>query len=343
MPSPAALLPLLLALAGALPAADHQAPPTPKPLPSAGTDPLPALPAPPRLRPAAVEEADGAELAPGIRRVRGRHVALDGTIIIDQGPVDGLEVLACLKDGKVHESLIRLDTTIGQLVKAACIESLGLTADGLPAEEGSGLPARGVPVALEVQWKGEQGWLGVAASALVRDRVTDAPYPALPFVWTGSRFLTLRGTGADGQPAVRQQFMLDNTKSVAVNFDEPDALLASPFPGSVNDTRFETNSSICPPAGTRVRLVIRRCELPLTLALDGAGALRLDGAALDDAALTARLAAVYGPGASPALRALAVQVERTGDRRQDATARTRLLAAAAQAKAWVVPVFVLTD
>jgi hypothetical protein len=339
----AAALPLLLACAAACPAAEHQAPAAPKPLPSASADPLSALPTVARVRPQAVEEAAGDELAPGIRRVRGRHVALEGVMNIDQGPVDGLEVLACLKDGKIHETLIRLDTTIGQLVKAACIESLGLTVDGQPAEEGTGQPARGIAIALEVQWRGDQGWLGVPASALVRDRVTDTPYPALPYVWTGSRFLTLHGSGPDGQPAARQQFMLDSTKSVAVNFDEPDALFASPFPGAVNDTRFETNSSICPPPGTRIRLVVRRCELPLTLALADDARLSHAGQVLDDAALSALLAAHYGAGAKPALRALGVQVERATNRRQDIAARTRLLAAAANAKAWVVPVFVVSE
>ena len=127
----------------------------------------------------------------------------DGTVNPAQGPVDGLEVLLCLRDGKTHEALVRLDTTLGAVVKAACIDGLGLAADGQPAEEAAGFPARGTPVRIELRWQGANGaWLGLDAACLVRDRVTDRPYPPLPFIYTGSRFVALPGIGPDGTPGV---------------------------------------------------------------------------------------------------------------------------------------------
>jgi hypothetical protein len=308
-------------------------------------DPLLRLPvlAKPKPVPAA-PLGETAPVAPGIA-TSAEAVVLDGRILFDTGPVDGLEVLACLEGGKYHESLVRLATGNGQLVKFAVIRVLGLD-DGQPAQEGAGVPARGTPVRVLIQWASPDDptrWLEMDASSLVRDRLSDAPYPPLPFVYTGSRIQAVTETGPDGATVKRERFMLDSTKSVAVAFDEPDALLASPFPGANVDQRFEVYSAEVPPQGTPVRVVIRRAELPLTLIMDGEGVLRAEagGLALDDAALAAALAAAYG-GERPGLRAVGVRVhDAAADRAHDVAARQRLLAAAAAAKAWVVPIFLL--
>lgn len=308
-------------------------------------DPLVRLPVLPKPRPAAASAlGEPAAVAPGIATTPDA-VVLDGRTLFESGPVDGLEVLACLEGGKYHESLVRLATGNGQLVKFAIIRVLGLD-DGQPAIEGSGVPARGTPVRVLLQWATPEDparWLELDASCLVRDRISDSAYPPLPFVYTGSRIQTIIETGADGRSVKRDRFMLDNTKSVAVAFDEPDALLASPFPGAEVDQRFEVNSALIPPPGTQVRLVIRRAELPLVLEMDVRGALRsaADGPALDDDALAAALAAAYPPGWT-GLRAVGVRVQDPAtDRSHDVAARQRLLAAASAAKAWAVPVFLL--
>lgn len=319
----------LLALAGLLAAAE----PT-----------LGSLPALPRSRPATAAWADvdeGTLLAPGVRLVPGQRVVLAGRFHIDQGPPDGLEVLACMPDGKLHEALIKLDATSGAVINAAAIAAFGPVVGAVPAEEGQGIPARGLPVRVVVQWQpadrpGE--WRSIDASCLVRDRSTDRAFPPLPYVLTGSRTVEIFEPGPDGKPAKRSRFMLDVTKSVAVNYDEADALLASPFPDAATDNSFETTSSLAPPPGTQAWLSISRAELPLALALDGEGRLLHDGRILDDAALDAALAATFGAGAQPGLRALAVAAPAaTGP--QLVAARKRLIASAARAKAWAIPVF----
>ena len=300
--------------------------------PAAAPDALSLLPVQPKpvVGPAA---ALGTleELAPGVRIARGSAVVLDGVLNMDQGPVDGLEVLACLKDGKAHEALVKLDTTQGQLVKAACIAALGL-ADGQTSDETSGIPARGTPVTLTIRWQGTAGEVQVAASSLVRDREVDQPYPALPWTYTGSRFESVFQNGPDGKPQKRDVFMLDSTRSIAVNFDEPDALIASPFPGASLDRRFEAYSAICPPAGTRIQLVIGKADLSVDLQLAADGSLSVEGEALGT--LLAGLAARQ-------LKAVTVQVATATERKHDVAARARILAAAAAAKVWLVPVFVL--
>ena len=311
------------------------------PLALAAQDPLAALPSFPRPAPALEAVPLATEtLAPGVRMERGRRVELDGAIVIDRGPPDGLEVFACLQGGKTHETLIQLTIGQGALVKAAVLAAFGWP-DGQPAKESVGVPARGVPVRLRVAWEDpvdHQPRL-VDASSLVRDRITDAAYPALPWIWTGSHFETIRQAGPDGTVTAREQFMLEVTRSVAVNFDEADALIASPFPGSDTDQRFEANSRICPPVGTPVRLLIEPVALPLTLVLAADGSLRHGEVIVDDPALALLLTKAYGPG--QILRAFAVRTEAGPDRTVDVAARRRLLAVAAQAKVWVVPVFTL--
>lgn len=339
------LLPILLCAVAARAVAETAAP-----VPDKAPDPLLALPALPKPELATIEPLAKGEQLPGVAGVHyvlGERVILDGSTNIDRGPVDGLEVFACLKDGKTHEALIRLDATGGQWVKFACIRALGLEADGMPAAEGSGVPARGTPVRVRVDWKDEDGKTRVVdASCLVRDRIMNRAYPPLPFVYTGSRFQVIQEQGPDGTTKRKERFMLDSTRSIAVNFDEPDALLASPFPGAVDDSRFEANSAIAPPAGTAIELLIEKAQLPFMLDMDETGALSHEGRphheALNDPALGDVLAANYGPALAPdALRAVGVKVRRSVDRSLDVAVRARVLAAAAAAKVWVVPVFVL--
>jgi len=77
----------------------------------------------------------------------------------------------------------------------------------------------------------------------------------------------------------------------------------------------------------------------LTLGADGTLASR--GQTLEDDALDALLVQHYGPAATPALRAVAIAVAADADHALDLAARTRVLAAAARAQVWVIPVFVL--
>jgi hypothetical protein len=309
-------------------------------------DPLLALPDLPKVKPTAIAAPTALkEFAPGVLVAIGDSVALTGTIILDQGPVDGMEVLACLATGKTHESLLRLDAANGQLVKAAFIAALGLS-DGIPAPEATGHPGRGTPLRVLVEWESLDApgtWYAVDGSRLIRDRNTDKAYPALPFTYTGSRFQVVDETAPDGRPIRQERFMLDNTKSVVGIVDEPDALIASPSPGASTDKHFEANSAICPPAGTKARVVFSKTTLPLTLVMDASGGLHADASAasMDDAVLEGLLAKHYGPDSAPALRAVGVQVDASTPRDHDITARLRILAAAARAKAWVVPVYVL--
>ena len=337
-------VPTLLLFLGCLAAgaAEHTAPPEPKTLPAAAADPMQRMPLLPKPQTSPASDLGTLEeLAPGVHIARGKWVVLDGVLVIDKGPTDGLEVLVCLKDGKNHETLVRLDTTQGQLVKAATIAALGLP-DGLPADEGSGIPARGQPVSLTLRWQDAGGKaVMIPASCLVRDRVVDRPFPELAWPYVGSRFEKVITNGVDGRPQAREVFMLDSTRSIVANFDEPNALIASAFPVAVNDQRFETYSAVCPPAGTVVQVVIGLAVPPLRLSLADDGTLHdAHGALLSDEALGVTLRAVYAATPAPALHTVVVDVATSTARQLDVVARARILAAAAAEKLWVTPLFV---
>jgi hypothetical protein len=340
----AMLLPILLAVAAVRAAAGGEI-----------NDLLTALPVLPKPQAQAIPAPDDLkEFAKGVLILKGgMGVVLTGAVIIDQGPADGLEVFACMQNGKTHESVVRLSAENGQLVKAAFLTFIGLPdgrplSDGVGSPEDSGLPARGTPLSMTMRWSDPDkpgSWLSTDASCLVRDRVNDKSYPPLPFIYTGSRFMTVEETGPGGQTRKIDRFMLDSTKSVVDIYDEGDALLASPFPGSGYDKHFEVNSGLCPPVGTPIQLAFQRCELPLTLVESPAGDLRRvgqDGGSppLTDEALGGLLAAAYGAAATPGVRALGVVVGGSTERAKDVATRLRLLRLAVQVKAWVAPVFI---
>jgi hypothetical protein len=333
----ALLLPILLALAAVRAAAGGEISDLLSALPALAKPQAQALPAPDDLK----------EFAKGVLVLKGgMGVVLSGSVIIDQGPADGLEVFACLQNGKTHESVVRLNAETGPVVKAAFLTFLGLS-DGVGAPEDSGLPARGTPLSVTMRWQDPDkpgSWLVTDASCLVRDRINDKPYPPLPFIYTGSRFMTVEETGPGGQARKIERFMLDSTKSVVDIYDEGDSLLASPFPGSGYDKHFEVNSGLCPPVGTPIQLAFQRLELPLTLVESPTGDLRRvgqeGGAPLTDEALGGLLAAAYGAAATPGVRALGVVVGGSTERAKDVATRLRLLRLAVQVKAWATPVFI---
>ena len=333
---------LVLVLAGPLGALDSEA------VHARVVDLLRAMPAPPVVAPVAVEPPAGdTPMIDGVLITPGKRVVLEGVTLFDQGPVDGLEVLCCLEGGKNHEAFARLESGNAQLVKAAFIAALDLDVEGAtrPGEEMSAVPARGIPLGVDVVWRPDpvltpDRWVSAPASGLIRDRVTDQAFPALPYVYTGSRFSTFdqKLPGSDEVQRV-ERFMLGVTLSVVVNFDEPDALLASPFPTAAEDQAFEVNSALAPPVGSEMAFLFRRVELPLELALAPDGSLGHADRTLDDGGLSRLLGETFRDQDASALRAVAVSAPAAVDDATVVANRARILAAAADAGVWVVPVY----
>jgi hypothetical protein len=317
-----------------------------------GLDPrelMTALPPAPQFAPRAVAafaEADLMTFAEGMQVFRRKRLVLPGTILFDAGPIDGLEVVACLRGGKNHESLMVLDAGNGTALKAACLAWLGVEDDGMGVDEGSGDLPRGTPLRLRLRWCPDPllepaSLVEADISTLVRNRVTDMGYPPLPYVYTGSRMeQTPVGSGDDLRMINR--FMLEVTKSVAVNFNEPDALIAGPFPMSLWDNVFEVNTGNKPPfQDLPAQFTIERASLPLTLEMTAEGGLQHEGAALDDEALAALLRQHYLVTDADTMHAVAVKVQRSFARAFDRQVLARILRLAARERCWVIPIFIL--
>ena len=201
-------------------------------------------------------------------------VVIPAQVTRDRGPSDGLEALLVLAKGKTHEAFATALSDNAALIKAAVIAACNVP-DGRPANEASGVPAVGTPMSVSLWWQPDpllapQQWVTLPASSMVADEVA-GPYPALPYIYVGSRLMSYDHQLPSGRVITRERFMLDVTKSVVVNFDEPDALLASPFTLSAFDHRFEVHATISPAVEHRIYVVIQPAELPLQLRRSSSG------------------------------------------------------------------------
>lgn len=315
------------------------------PLLSADLTDLPALPRP--RAPVVTATAEPQWLGPGVGIIRDQAVVLTGKRWVDSGPEEGLAIMAALTSGRLHETLIRLDSDDALLLKSAFLLAFGWS-DGDCNDALHQLPPRGVPVRMEWEWCDEEGLIRrIDASCLVRDRSTDRAFPPLPFVYTGSRIGTQRRREPDGREHLVPSFKLAEHRSLAAVFDEHDALLSTPLPFLDNDLVLEVNTGLAPPGRTTGRLIVTPAQLPLTLWADEAGHLRSAPAAsvLDDAALATLLSHHYGsPAASPEglrdpLMLRAVGIHPPPQRTTDVTISQRMVRAASAGRAWVLPIF----
>ncbi|NRA38128.1 MAG: hypothetical protein HRU15_08320, partial [Planctomycetes bacterium] len=220
-------------------------------------------------------------IMPGLRVEAQKRIYLDATVLFSQGPQDGLEAIACMRGGKNHESMLLLECANGELIKSMFIAHLHLLEDGQSAREESGVPARGFPLRVLMRWRPDpvlepDNWVQRDISTMVRDRSTSRALPAVPYVYVGSRFQVIQN---------QKKFMLNVTKTLITNYDEPDTLLASPFPLAMFDYLFEVNSADMPEEDSKVQIIFERALLPLQLHMDETGALHYAGTALDDRAL----------------------------------------------------------
>lgn len=282
-------------------------------------------------------------IIPGLKILKQQRIYLDAEVIFDQGPQDGLEAVACMPGGKNHESMLLLQCGNGALIKSLFIAHLD-AADGVGSPQDSGLPARGYPIRVVLRWRPDpvmekDVWVERDMSTLVRDRISGAAFPPLPYVYVGSRFVRQNIKDVNGVERDTELFMLDTTKTLITNYDEPDTLLASPFPLAQYDIYFEVNSADSPVEGSKVQLYFERAPLPLTLDVDATGVIYQGPRLLDDAAITDLMTRHYGAEASPGLYALGFQVAAETPREIDVQVRERALRLAAAAGVWLAPIF----
>jgi hypothetical protein len=174
-----------------------------------------------------------------------KRVVLDGVVCLREG---NLEMFACLRGTKEHESVVAVET------KAFIVHAALIAVGAKPGSPAKFQPqyeqATGTPIDITLIWTDEKG--GVrrqAAQEWVRNSRTKA---ALDTTWVfgGSGFFTDETTGQQFYKAEGGDFICVS------NF--PDAMLDLPIESSqVNqELLFDAFTEHIPQRGTRVRLVL---------------------------------------------------------------------------------------
>jgi len=156
-----------------------------------------------------------------------------------------IEYLACGRYGKLHESVLMLDTEPVHLYLA--LLRLGLKPGDAVRTRGDPRRPKGDEVEITVEWEENGVKKSVRAEKLVYDVTTGKPMQETNWVFTGSRIM--RGI-------LRAQA----TKSFIATYRDPDALINNPLPGGADDTVYKVNSALIPPKGTPIKMIIKPAQ-----------------------------------------------------------------------------------
>jgi hypothetical protein len=173
-------------------------------------------------------------------------VLVDGQVSLRRGM---LEMFACLRNTKEHESVVTADTQ-AFLVHAGLLR-LGAE-PGHPAQfVPTFRPPAGTEIDVTVEWRDEQGkWQSAKAQDWVRDLKTRKAMTQ-PWVFAGSRFWKDEETG-------KQYYQAEGGDFICVsNFGTAALDIPVESSQSNDELEFEAFTEHIPPLGTRVRLVLK--------------------------------------------------------------------------------------
>jgi hypothetical protein len=177
---------------------------------------------------------------------KNKWVVLDGEIVLRKGPP--LEMFACLKNTKEHESIVAV------AVKAFQVHSALLAVgakQGTPVQfQPEYKPAKGEEIEIRILWTDAKGKTHQArAQDWIRDIKTKKPM-AHPFIFAGSGFWTDDETG-------ERHYMAEGGELICVsNFSSAMLDLPVASSASTDSLLFEAFSDHIPAEGTKVRLVL---------------------------------------------------------------------------------------
>lgn len=175
-----------------------------------------------------------------------REVRVPGWVNMTEGAI---ELLACGRGGKTHESIFVLDVHPLDLQTALLL--LGLEPGTPPTGLGEGRPS-GTEVDLWIQWQQDGERKEMRAEKFVYNYETKSVLPDTPWIFTGSVI-------EDGQ------FKALAEESLVVTYWDPWAIINIPLPCGSNDEILAVNRTNIPPLNTPIvmRIVPReRKETP---------------------------------------------------------------------------------
>ncbi len=177
---------------------------------------------------------------------KNKQVVIEGEVCLTRGL---LEMFACLKGSKEHESVVSANTK-AYVVHAALL-ALGAKSGSPASWEPKYTPATGTPIDIMVFWTNDKGQPQKGkAQDWVRDIKTQEP---LKFSWVfaGSAFHRDEMTG-------KQHYLSDASGDFICVSNFPSAMLDLPIESSqANDElAFEAFAEKIPPRGTKVKMVL---------------------------------------------------------------------------------------
>lgn len=171
---------------------------------------------------------------------QARTVTCPGVINMNDGPI---EYLAVAPNGKLHESLLRVD--VRPLHLQVALLMLDLEPKNVLKQQGEKTTPQGDPVELHIRWRDAQGaQKDVRAEDLIQEMPGSKPMPPHNWVFTGSRILKEVG------------FEADVARSLVAVWHDPAAILDNPLPGGANNA-YVVNSKRTPKPGTAVDFVLK--------------------------------------------------------------------------------------
>ena len=173
-----------------------------------------------------------------------RRVVVDGEVVLTEGP---LEMFACLKGTKEHESIVAINCKA--FILHAALLAVGAQAGGPVQFTPSYKPAHGTPIDITLVWTDASGVRRANAQEWVKNYKTGKTLENT-WVFSGSGFY-------EDEDTKEKHYMAEGGDLICVsNF--PTAMLDLPIESSQsnNALAFSANTDALPAKGTKVRLVL---------------------------------------------------------------------------------------
>jgi hypothetical protein len=180
-------------------------------------------------------------------------VVVPGLVLVTQGLV---ELFGCGKDGKEHETIIRLESSVQGLDLA--LTSSGFVRGKLPEKTDLTIKDQGSRVLILIQW------IDPVSGRLVTHRSEDLvistkrgrTMPRVGWTYVGHWMEVADPTSPKGDKTYKV-LAAANTRSYVTTFRDKSALLDNPLEEAVDDTVFAANYMVLPRSGTPVRVIFR--------------------------------------------------------------------------------------
>ena len=173
-----------------------------------------------------------------------KRVVVDGEVALTEGP---LEMFACIKGTKEHESVIAVDCKA--FILHAALLAVGAQAGGPVQFTPTYKPAHGTPIDITLVWTDAKGVHRANAKEWVKNYKTGKTLENT-WVFSGSGFY-------EDEDTKEKYYMAEGGDLICVsNF--PSAMLDVPVESSQsnNALSFSANTDAIPAKGTKVRLVL---------------------------------------------------------------------------------------